>query len=491
MIKSGKKRNDFVALLDMAGNLSQSSASTSYSGNIQLTDDNVYQIMSQILQSSIFNNKVQNIINNSPNINVGAGGGLTVGDIYGNNAFFEYIQSELIAAGQIVANSGEFKDLSALVGNIDNLLSGNISAEDFHAIHLTADNATINEALIKSVVATYITVNDLKAGSISTDKFDISSDDGGMTIVGNTMQFSDKDGNVRIQIGRDANDNFTFVLYDETGTGVLIDSTGIKESAIADGLIQTDMVSDGAITEDKIDKTGILEWTDDDGNKIFQVGNMYFGNDKFEVSYTQMTEKVNETYDTVEELTNKIATIELMGEQIFKSIQGVITPESITVTAVCRNGATVGHWYIDDIENTSYVSSDELSITIPSTYMEDKNSITIKVTDSTGNLYDIQTLYLISDSTGATGQAAISVIITSEHGTVFDEDTDISSTLCTCNVFEGVTEITPNSYNWLMLQDDTIDWTSLGTTKTITLNLDKSKIRTRLKCEVDLDIGGD
>lgn len=491
MIKSGKKRNDFVALLDMAGNLSQSSASTSYSGNIQLTDDNVYQIMSQILQSSIFNNKVQNIINNSPNINVGTGGGLTVGDIYGNNAFFEYIQSELIAAGQIVANSGEFKDLSALVANIDNLLSGNISAEDFHAIHLTADNATINEALIKSVVAAYITVNDLRSGSISTNKFDITSDDGGMSIVGNTMQFSDKNGNVRIQIGRDSNDDFTFVLYDESGTGVLIDSTGIKESAIADGLIQTDMVSDGAITEDKIDKTGILEWTDNDGNKIFQVGNMYFGNDKFEVSYLQMTEKVNETYDTVEELSNKIATIELIGEQIFKSVQGVITPESITVTALCRNGATVGHWYINDIENTSYVSEDKLSITIPSTYMENKNSITIKVTDSTGNLYDIQTLYLISDSTGATGQAAISVIITSEHGTVFDEDTDISSTLCTCNVFEGVNEVEPNSYNWLMLQDNDTDWTSLGTTKTITLNLDKSKVRTRLKCEVDLDIGGD
>ena len=378
-----------------------------------------------------------------------------------------------------------------MVANIDNLLSGNISAEDFHAIHLTADNATINEALIKSVVAAYITVNDLRSGSISTNKFDITSDDGGMSIVGNTMQFSDKNGNVRIQIGRDSNDDFTFVLYDESGTGVLIDSTGIKESAIADGLIQTDMVSDGAITEDKIDKTGILEWTDNDGNKIFQVGNMYFGNDKFEVSYSQMTEKVNETYDTVEELSNKIATIELIGEQIFKSIQGVITPESITVTALCRNGATVGHWYINNIENTSYVSEDKLSITIPSTYMENKNSITIKVTDSTGNLYDIQTLYLISDSTGATGQAAISVIITSEHGTVFDEDTDISSTLCTCNVFEGVNEVEPNSYNWLMLQDNDTDWTSLGTTKTITLNLDKSKVRTRLKCEVDLDIGGD
>ena len=488
MIKSGKKRNDFVALLDMAGNLSQSSASTSYSGNIQLTDDNVYQIMSQILQSSIFNNKVQNIINNSPNINVGAGGGLTVGDIYGNNAFFEYIQSELIAAGQIVANSGEFKDLSALVGNIDNLLSGNISAEEFHAIHLTTDNATINEALIKSVVAAYITVNDLRAGSISTDKFDISSDDGGMTIVGNTMQFSDKDGNVRIQIGRDTNDNFTFVLYDETGTGVLIDSTGIKESAIADGLIQTDMVSDGAITEDKIDKTGILEWTDNDGNKIFQVGNMYFGDDKFEVSYTQTVEKIDTVYDRVDLIESKLGSIELMGEQIFKSIQGTVTPSSITLTAVTKNGAEVGNWYIDNVINTEFVSPDKFSFTIPSSYMSDRDSISVKVTDTTGVLYDIQTIYLISDSEGATGQAAISVVITSEKGTVFNEDTSITETLCTCTVYEGVNEITPNSYTWQVIENDSGSWTDIGSERTITIPIETSIIRKRLRCLVDLDL---
>ena len=491
MIKSGKKRNDFVSLLDMAGNLSRNSASTSYSGNVQLTDENVYQVMSQILQSSALANKIQNIINNSTIINGGAGGSLTVGDIYGNNAFFEYIQAELIAANKIVANSGDFQDLSALVASIDNLLAGNVSTELGHIIRLTAENVNIDEAVIKQVIAAQITVSDLMAGTINTNKFDITSEDGGMTIDGNTIQFKDKNGNIRIQIGRDSNDEFTFVLYDETGTGVLIDADGIKESAISDGLIKTDMVSDGAITESKIDKTDMLEWTDEDGNKIFQVGNMYFGNDKFEVSYNQTIEKISTTYDRVEELSNKISSIELMGEQIFKSIQGVIIPESITVTAVCKNGAVVGHWYIDNVENTSYVSSDKLSITIPSIYMEGKNSITIKVTDSTGNLYDIQTLYLISDSSGASGQAAISVIITSEHGTVFDEDTTITSTLCTCNVFEGVTEVLPNSYNWLMLQDNANDWTSIGTTKTITLNLDKSKIRTRLKCNVDLDIGGD
>lgn len=488
MIKSGKKRNDFVALLDMAGNLSQSSASTSYSGSIELSDDNIYKILERLLQSSLFNNKVNNIVNNNPGYGSSGGGNyLTPGDIYGNNGFFEYIQAELIAAGEIVANSGDFKELSALVAQINNLLAGNISAELGHIIELTAQNVHIDEAVIRDLIAANITVSMLKAGSISADDFNIVSDDGGMSIVGNTMQFKDKDGNIRIQIGRDSNNDFTFVLYNETGTGVLIDSTGIKESAISDGLINNDMVTDGTLSKDKLS----FDIVEGDGNGNLDAGKVIIDGHGIDVEFTSVKQTITETNDRIDNLTEQIGSIELMGGQIFKSIQGVVTPTSITVTAVCRNGAEAEHWYIDDVENTSYVASDKLSITIPSSFMDGKNSCTVKVTDSTGDLYDLQTLYLISDSTGAAGQAAISVIITSEHGTVFDEDTDISSTLCTCNVFEGVTAVTPNSYNWLMLQDDDTDWTSLGTTKTITLNLDKSKIRTRLKCDVDLDIGGD
>lgn len=488
MIKSGKKRNDFVSLLDMAGNLSQSSASTSYTGNIELSDDNIYKILEKLLQSSIFNNKVNNIVNNNPGYGSSGGGNyLTPGDIYGNNGFFEYIQAELIAAGEIVANSGDFKELSALVAQINNLLAGNVSAELGHIIELTAENVNIDEAVIRDLIAANITVSMLKAGSISADDFNIVSDDGGMSIVGNTMQFKDKDGHIRIQIGRDSNNDFTFVLYDETGTGILIDSTGIKESAISDGLINNDMVADGTLSKDKLS----FDIVEGDGNGNLDAGKVIIDGHGIDVEFTSVKQTITETNDRIDNLTGQIGSIELMGGQIFKSIQGVVTPTSITITAVCRNGAEVGHWYIDDVENTSYVAPDKLSITIPSSFMDGKNSCTVKVTDSTGDLYDLQTLYLISDSTGATGQAAISVIITSEHGTVFDEDTDISSTLCTCNVFEGVTEVTPNSYNWLMLQDADTSWTSVGTTKSITLNLDKSKVRTRLKCDVDLDIGGD
>lgn len=484
MIKSGKKRNDFVALLDMAGNLSKSSASTSYTGNIELSDDNIYKILEKLLQSSIFNNKVNNIINNNPGYGSSNSGGnyLTPGDIYGNNGFFEYIQSELIAAGQIVANSGDFKNLSALVAQINNLLAGNVSAELGHIIELTAQNVSIDEAVIKQVIAAQITVSDLMAGSINTNKFDITSKDGGMSIEGNTMQFKDKNGNIRIQIGRDANDEFTFVLYDETGTGVLIDADGIKESAISDGLIKTDMVSDGAITEDKIDKTNILEWEDNDGNKIFQVSNMYFGNDKFEVSYSQMQENVNETMQQLNDLSNQTRSITLLGNQIFTQTINGITPDSITVRATTKNNVVVSKWYIDDEINTTYVSDDNLSITIPAVFMTDKNSIQVRAENDDATVYDVFSIYKIKEN-----DESITSYILSSNGDYFSRnDSSINSTVLTCVIYYGSQQITANSYEWFMIKDSDDGWESIGTGESITVQLNSFDTKVRVRCQFDI-----
>lgn len=105
-------------------------------------------------------------------------------------------------------------------------------------------------------------------------------------IKGPTAQWSDKNGNVRIQIGQDVRKNFTFSLFDETGTGVLIDSTGIKEKAIADGLIVNKMVSDdAAIAGTKLDIPSVVSaingsdstikssriWMDESGQSLNQM----------------------------------------------------------------------------------------------------------------------------------------------------------------------------------------------------------------------------
>lgn len=492
MIKSTSNRDDFMQILGSSSNLGGESSRNNVSGNLQLSDDNIYEILNKLLQSSAFNNKVQNIVNGSGGSIIGGTGGnyITPGtleaemikciDIHAENGFFQYLQAELISVGKIVAESGDFKKLQAKVGNIDDLLAGNVSAELGHIIKLTADNVIIDEAVIRQLIASQITVSMLKAGTINADKFNIESEDGGMTIAGNTMQFKDQNGVVRIQIGRDTNNNFTFCLYDETGKGVLIDSTGIKDSAISDGLIKNDMIANGAITENKIDKNGMTEWTDDNGNKIFDVSNMYYGKDKFSVSYTQTIEKI-------ETLENKIGNIELMGEQIFKEINNEISPSSITLTAVCRNGAKIGKWYIDGIENSNFVSEDKSSIIIPSSFMVGKTSSTIKVENDTGEIFDLHSIYLLSDVKGESGQAAISVVISSEHGTIFNENTSIRNTICTCTVYEGVKEITPKSYAWKIINNDSNNWEVIGSNKTVEVNIDKLIIRRRLKCDVDID----
>lgn len=123
MIASKSDRNDFVSILGTGSNLGGSGARNNYVGNLQLTDDNIYQILQKILQSSSFTNKVQNIVNGSGGSIIGGSGGnyITPGtleaemikciNIHAENGFFQYLQAELISAGQIVAQSGDFKNL--------------------------------------------------------------------------------------------------------------------------------------------------------------------------------------------------------------------------------------------------------------------------------------------------------------------------------------------------------------------------------------------
>lgn len=165
---------------------------------------------------------------------------------------------ELTTANFKAANA-QIDILNGNYANIKVLLSGGAGIGDLQNIHLTSANAVIDSALIRSAVMQTVSVADLLAGTISTNKFLIASDDGGIRIQGATQQCSDANGIVRMQAGRDANGDFTFSLFDKTGKGVLIDSTGIKENAIADGLIVNKMIADNAgIAGSKLDIPSVV-----------------------------------------------------------------------------------------------------------------------------------------------------------------------------------------------------------------------------------------
>lgn len=319
MVRSKSSREDIVSLLGSSSGSSKNSSIGSSSSNNYLNNEGVSltpALIQKLVQSGAFQNQLNNIINN--NFGSYIGGSISVNelnakmikatDIVGKNGFFEYIQSKLITTDKIIADSAKFKSMTTNVANIKNAIIGMSATETGITINLTAENATISEALIKNLMSEYITVNDLKAGNIITDKINVLSQDGKLKIVGNTITVYDDKNNPVIQLGQDKNGNYGLVISDSKGA-ILLDSQGLHEGIVPDDFIKTVMIEDGAVTNDKIDKKNIREWVDAEGNKVFDVGKMYFGNDKFITSYTTLQNDLKKLKETTGSLTSNYNVI--------------------------------------------------------------------------------------------------------------------------------------------------------------------------------------
>lgn len=267
----------------------------------------------------------------------------------------EQLEAEVAKIGYLKADEAEIRyakitDLNAVNANIEileadsanikSLLAGNAGIGDLQSIHLTTANAVLDSALIRNAVIQAVTVNDLLAGTISTNKFVIASDDGGIRISGATQQWKDENGTVRVQIGKDAQGDFTFALFDETGTGVLIDSTGIKPGAIADGLIVNDMVAeDAAIAGSKLDIVSLFEEMNG-STEVLKSSRIWFDeqNQSLTQIYSQMSSNI--TY-----ANNTAKTAQENAQKALEAVNGISTLEAIS--AVLSNDAHVVHTNTD------------------------------------------------------------------------------------------------------------------------------------------------
>lgn len=167
---------------------------------------------------------------------------------------------------QLNAVQGNINALNSKVANIETLVNGNLTSDNIHSLILTSSKVTVENGFIKNAMIENVDVSKLNAGTISTDKFLIKSNDGGIEIRGATQQFKDKNNKVRLQLGKDSQGNFNFILRGEDGTSVLLDHTGLKAKAIADGLIVNDMLGQGAVTGDKVNIGSLIQEVNKDTN---------------------------------------------------------------------------------------------------------------------------------------------------------------------------------------------------------------------------------
>lgn len=301
------------------------------------------------------------------------------GSIKGNIADFEDAYAKRLSAAEADIVQLRTTDLSAVNGRIDvldsnyanirNLLSGAAGIGDLQNIHLTSQNVVIDSALIRSAVMQTVSVADLLAGTISTNKFLIASDDGGIRIQGATQQWSDTDGTVRMQAGRDANGDFTFSLFDRTGKGVLIDATGVKPDAIADGLIVNKMVADNAgIAGSKLDISSVVSAINDSSQSI-KSSRIWFDEEKQTLNqlYAQINKNITTIQLAAESASNTantardaIVTTNQKVSNIETGVEGLRTELSETTTDL--HGLTDGTllyncYYHDNGDGTTTVTA--------------------------------------------------------------------------------------------------------------------------------------
>ena len=324
---------------------------------------------------------------------------------------------ELTAANFTAANA-KIDVLDGNYANIKTLLSGGAGIGDLQNIHLTSQNAVIDSALIRSAVMQTVSVADLLAGTISTNKFLIASDDGGIRIQGATQQWSDTDGTVRMQAGRDAKGDFTFALFDKDGKGVLIDSTGVKPDAIADGLIVNKMVADNAgIAGSKLDIPSVVSAINDSSQTI-KSSRIWFDeqNQSLNQTYSQLNQNVTEIRSTASSAASKAdAANETAGaasktaQQALSVLSGISTLDAIG--AALNNDAHVVHTNANGSGGDYSDCSSKMTVYLGDTDVSDDSIFTVTVSAGvTGHWDETSRTYYVTAMSADNGYVDIDAL---------------------------------------------------------------------------------
>lgn len=252
------------------------------------------------------------------------------------------LEADVASINQALITKAEIADLEAVrasvnvletdVGNIETLIGGNLTMDNIQSLVLTSSKVTVDNAFIKDAMIDRVSASKLTAGTIDTSLVTIGSEDGAMTITGSLQQFKDANGNVRIQLGKDASGDFTFALYGADGQGQLINQNGITASAISDGLIVNKMVADNAaIAGSKLDIESVI--TEINGStETIKSSKIYFDD---------AGQTLDVAFDTLETTIEGVDSKTTSNTTSINTMQGQINTLVTNTTITKSDGTTV------------------------------------------------------------------------------------------------------------------------------------------------------
>lgn len=318
MITSRSGRNDLTQILQNENERGSSGGGVALgTGNSKDDKEYLTTLLQKMISNNLFNNAVTNITGNlqvpSATIQKLIGeylrfAKIDVGQITGNEASFnkffsEYIDSDYIAARIVIGDTADFKEIKGALALLKKVVTGQIIGDEAYFIELTSGNVHISDAVIKEMIAAKISVADLMAHAASAEIITLISTVTGqpsIAFANGTQQFYDDKGNVRVQIGQDANGEFNFIVRGTDGTTALFDEKGVTTSGIRDGLIKDNMLGENEISKNKLNFPIVK--TDENG-KVYFTEILDGNGDQFGIKYQEFQDTI---FSTTTNLDKKI-----------------------------------------------------------------------------------------------------------------------------------------------------------------------------------------
>lgn len=220
-------------------------------------------------------------------------GSLTANVIQANvieaiNLSADKINVSQLVGDKAVITDAWIKDLSA-----DKITAGTIGSDVIVSSVLKSLNASVGQingkqltfadGFIQSAWISNLTADKIKSGKILTNIVEVGSQDGGFLISGNTTQWTDKTGKVRLQAGQDKSGNFNFTVFGEDGKTAYFDEGGIHAEGIRDNILVDNMFKpinpDGSyqgISGDKLNISSTISHINKDGTTTINSGKILF-----------------------------------------------------------------------------------------------------------------------------------------------------------------------------------------------------------------------
>lgn len=192
-------------------------------------------------------------------------------------------------------------DLTAEVEKVNTLMFGSASGGSLTTEFSNSIVANIGDAQIKSAMIESIAADKITSGKIYTNLVEILSESGNLDIIDNTIQIKDDNKVARVQIGKDATNDYNIYVWDKSGN-LMFDALGLTENGVKREIIRNDMIKEDAnIAANKLDIESLFNVINEDGSHTLKSSKIYIDANKqtFDVAFKNMTTNVTNLQNTV------------------------------------------------------------------------------------------------------------------------------------------------------------------------------------------------